>query len=593
MLIMGVVVAYAVIEKMVKNAQGDSSPHQDVQILRTGARVQSTQRWAAAEQTLKTRDPTWNRQTFLARIGKAFVQTQEGWSRQDLAKVQAYVSDGIYERFSLQIQEMKQDNLRDHMEQIRVVQSEIVQMESDAVFDTVHVLIRASVVNYRVHLKTNAWVEGSKSPETFGEIWSFFRRPGAKTLAKPGLIEGFCPNCAAPIEIGRAAVCGSCSSYLRSGEHDWVLAEITQECEWVVTDGKSIPGLDRMRKADPGFHLQHIEDRLSVVFWRTLVADRLGNPDPVRKFALPAFVDEMAARYACNDKGIRSIFTGCAVGSVEVVGVYAVESLDRLFVEVRWSGRLSDIDQQGKIIKRASAPKNIHNIFCFQRRHGVITEWKNTLMSSHCPNCGAAESGSELICSYCNHAYNDGAKEWVLEKYIAPHDAEFREYLKQIKLLDGTFREELPIKIPVAARPAASAPTRAILLRSPADGIRWLATVMLADGVIDDKEMASLRGFAERCRVPTAKLMEIVEAAKVQTALPAFNMSKEEVREVLKMMIAMGLADGAVGEAEMAIIRTAGQKVGYAEADLSLLIAFEKNRLLTEAKKALGQPPSA
>ena len=35
----------------------------------------------------------------------------------------------------------------------------------------------------------------------------------------------------APVDIARAATCKACNAFLRSGEYDWVLSEITQTCE--------------------------------------------------------------------------------------------------------------------------------------------------------------------------------------------------------------------------------------------------------------------------------------------------------------------------------------------------------------------------
>ena len=74
------------------------------------------------------------------------------------------------------------------------------------------------------------------------------RRPGAKTLARPGLLEGHCPSCGASLPIADAAQCAACKSWVNSGEHDWVLVTITQASEWEFPDpDREVAGWPAMR----------------------------------------------------------------------------------------------------------------------------------------------------------------------------------------------------------------------------------------------------------------------------------------------------------------------------------------------------------
>ena len=47
-----------------------------------------------------------------------------------------------------------------------------------------------------------------------------------------------------------------------------------------------IPGVTGYRATkDRGFNIRHLEDRASVVFWRKVMADRIGKIDPLEKMA--------------------------------------------------------------------------------------------------------------------------------------------------------------------------------------------------------------------------------------------------------------------------------------------------------------------
>ncbi len=379
---------------------------------------ESAKKAAAA---LGARDPGFALPAFLERVKTAFSLIQTAWSEQNLAPVQAFLSDGVFERFSLQIDDLRRDRIKDVMEKVSVLGQEVVKLDSDSHFDTFHVLITASAVNYRAHLDSGEFLGGSKNPDRFSEVWSFIRRLGSKTSGKKGLIEGFCPNCGAPLEISRAASCKACGSFLRSGEYDWVLSEITQISEWNVSEIRDISGLQAFTANDPGFNVQHIEDRTSVIFWRSIDCRRQGKVEPLGRYSTEGFQKEFSKEIAPDASGERPGFANSAVGSVEVRGVVQGDPMDKVFVEVRWSGEPINIDSSGKVVKRAGRPKNSHDIFQLVRKHAVSTDTRLSLASSTCPGCGAPETSAvENLCPFCNTAYNDGSKEWVLARIERP-----------------------------------------------------------------------------------------------------------------------------------------------------------------------------
>jgi len=572
--------------------------------IRRGTKAQGQVEQAKAVARLLSRDKEWNKGSFIFRIRKAFLLIQDAWSKRDLSKAQSFLSDGVFDRFTILLREYKDAGLRDHLQDVKILDAEIKQIETDSIFDTVHVAIRASAVNFRVDAKSGKYAEGPSIPEIFEEVWSFIRRPGVTTLKKPGLIEGYCPNCSAPITIARVGICEVCNSYLRSGEYDWVLSEITQACEWKINENDEIPGLSSFRKIDPGFNAQHIEDRVSVIFWRHVLADRLGDAGPMKKFTLPAYIQELSERFKPASAGARQYFGRCAVGSVEVGAIIPSDQFDRIFAVVAWSGVIMTARPDGKVDAGSKNTRRINNAFIMVRKHGVKTETKASLDSSHCPSCGAPEQDPlEFTCKYCGTVLNDGSQDWTLEKIVSPNDEEVTAAVRQARGLDhpqAVAQTQAPLDpsgsgpFPVSVSVPASSPVPSLgptlNSRSSAQLLECLVATMLADGVIDPKEMAILKDFGGRNGVPEARIQEVVatlqgkDTGKNTLPLPD---TPEEGREILKAMASMALADGRLSDDEFSLLRDFGRKIGLSPLDVKMIVRKERTRLFQEGKQAL------
>ncbi|MFH5803491.1 TIM44-like domain-containing protein, partial [Alienimonas sp. DA493] len=286
--------------------------------IRRGKKVQERDRREGALQKVRDRDPAFTEELFLDRVSHAFLTTQYAWSEQNLSTCRAFLSDGVHERFELYIGMQKAEGIRNRMKRVTVGSARIVSVESAPHFDTIHVRIAAAAVTYNESLTTGKRVSGGSDsrPTPFTEVWSFSRRPGVQTSADRSVLEGRCPNCGGPVAIVDRAECPQCGSIVNSGQYDWVLAEITQDSEWVVPPaGAAVPGWEELRRADPHLNVQHVEDRASVVFWRAMMA--VYHDD----FALAAPVVQRGAETVPRrwHRGEDRFWKTPAVGVVELV----------------------------------------------------------------------------------------------------------------------------------------------------------------------------------------------------------------------------------------------------------------------------------
>ncbi|MFA5138002.1 MAG: TIM44-like domain-containing protein [Elusimicrobiota bacterium] len=491
---------------------------------------------------LKQLDPAFDPGAFLERAKRAFLAVQKAWSDGDMAPARAFVSDGIMERFTILLDQQRGDGIRNLMDQVRVIEARILQASAGPRCHALHVSFHASAVDQYFSIKTRERVRGLPTPQEFVEVWSFLRRPGAKTLQRPGLIEGACPNCGAALELADAARCSSCGNWVNSGEYDWVLSEITQSCEWAARHDCGMQGFDALAESDPWLDAQFLEDRASVAFWRWQQALRLGDPAPLRCVATEAFCRGFSAEPAEKRRHYRDPAVGC----VEVLAFETAGGREYCHAMVRWSGR----EHRASAGPRTPGIQVLcEHVFVLERRQGVKTDMRAGLSSLRCASCGAPPSQRDAAaCGQCGTPFNDGSRGWVLSRMVSLHDW----------------------SAPTQA-PRATGRSRL----SPAAALWFLASAMLADGRKDAKEMALLRLFARRRGVPGEELRAVLEAAEARRIEFGPPKSSEEAGELLEGMITLCLIDGELSEPEERLLVAFGGKLNVS-AEMVLALARRK-----------------
>lgn len=557
-------VILAIVFYGVKTGAGGAVVYHQASTIRQGRRLQDVGARERAVAHLKQRDTAFDPDILRQRITQAFTRVQTAWSNQNLDTVRAFVSDGIFERFSLQIQEQQERGVRNRMEQVSVLSVEIAQLTSDDFFDTLTVAIDASAIDYEEDLKTGKPRTPRGTPEAFREYWSFIRRPGTESLRGNGLIEGNCPNCGAALNLNEAAVCTSCGALVRSGQYDWVLAEITQACEWRAEEPVEIPGVKELRSRDPGFSVQHLEDRASVMFWRLMASLRKGKVNAIRKMAADSFCTELENDLKPDADGTRRYPVECAVGTVKTLAVVAAEPNDVALVEIRWSAGLVEQDAKGRLQQTAAAAVKT-DVYVLARRHGTVTDVGRALSSAHCPGCGAPEhDGNSHACEYCGAVLNDGTSDWVLQMRRPPYDPEIEQWRKEAQTgLQAAGASVAPGSLELAA---------------------WMVAVMLADQRIDDEERELLRQYGAKRNIPEtrmAQLIRAVENGQMQSPEPR---DRQQAGDWLEEMAAMAVADGFVDDREKRALKTLATRLGMTDVDIQQVLARKRRETYQKAR---------
>ena len=234
----------------------------------------------------------------------------------------------------------------------------------------------------------------------YQEVWSFVRRRGKRSKQGVPALEGQCPSCGANLPISEVVKCEYCQALVNSGEHDWVLAEITQPEEWRAEPAVGqVPGLEELRSRDPSISRQELEDRVSVSFWKWVEARSTGKPDKLSRFCMQPPLDE-AARHALAL--IKTPLREVAVGSADLKRIDSKDGIDRATLEIRWSAA-------------ADQGPPTHHRHSFVLGRAAQVQSRRGLSSLDCPSCGGPlASSDEVTCRYCNTPLTGGKHEWAL-----------------------------------------------------------------------------------------------------------------------------------------------------------------------------------
>ncbi len=343
---------------------------------------------------LLAHDKSFDPERFLSRATVAFSKISDCAARRDFAVVGTFMSDGQAEtrRIGLMLEDI--DGVRWDTGDLELLAPAIRWVESDRLFDAIHVAFRGRCRERRIEAATGKVISESQMGD-FAEIWTFVRRPGRESHQRPGLIEGCCPNCGAPVQLADAGRCASCKSWVNSGEYDWVLTNTARTMDpdgWMPSeDWRKHRGLSLLGQADPEANLHFLLDRAQIAFWRWRLANAQGDPGALRAISSEAFFAK--------------------AGPLLVKSRPAALRLDELRFEEFATDNGFD---RANFCARCGYEGTTQ--LTLIRKVGAQTNARSGLCSTRCVNCGAPPTRRDrATCEYCATPFNNGGSHWVLD----------------------------------------------------------------------------------------------------------------------------------------------------------------------------------
>lgn len=571
--LIGIPILIVVIYLMYKGSQQAKEVHTSATLRRGMQRNVRAEHDNSLSQ-IKRQDPDFSFEIFTSRVQNAFIKSQNAWCAQDITKIRPFVSDGIYQRWNIQLAEQKNSGVHDKMENINVFSVLLDNYEICGNTEEMTVRINASAIDYQISLKTGKLIHGSKEPESFVEYWTFLRRKGAKSIRdKDGLMEGHCPNCGSPVGINENAICANCNALLRSGEYDWVLSEITQEAAYSRQSSASVTGLQTLQEEDPQLSPRMIEDRASVIFWRWAFAGKLQKTDDCRGCCTAEFIESLKKSII---KQPGQFYANCAVGAVDLLGITPGEDYNTAVIEITWSGIKTITDENGKTRKGDQAI--YRHLFALKRKCGVKSIKANGVGSAHCPNCGAPESATDNgQCAYCQFLLNDGSSQWVLDDIYTRSSSAGQELI-------ATLRQNMSQVSTTRSAPESDNLSSNGFNMSAYALMAWLCKLAASDGEISDSELKVLNATAKARNLPQLTIDHMLQAA-IKGNLDAPEPSDlQEAKLWLEALARLALADGKVSREEKEMMLAAGRKLNFSDFDIDKIIKQQKSQMLRQLR---------
>jgi predicted lipid-binding transport protein (Tim44 family)/uncharacterized tellurite resistance protein B-like protein len=466
---------------------------------------------------LQARDPQLTEASILDRVRNMSVILREAWCAGDMRPARAFVSDGIYSRFQVQLSLMRSEGLRNVMSDATILYTTLEAVSTNPPLDAVHVRFTAQARDLNVPLQASSdqiqhALRGAPlAPYT--EIWTLVRQHGAVTKLAASDVGKRCPSCGAPLDPGAIIKCKYCNALVASAEHDWVLAEITQASEWYPESHERVDGLDQLRQDDPGVAREVLEDRASYLFWKWMEAARLRSPLPLRKCATPEFVANAANMHPVM--GTQDV----AVGAADAILCDPGPEGDRdlVYVKVYWSAKF----QPGA----ASTP--MQTVARLSRKAGVTSKLSMTAVV--CQACGAPLTDSDNSrCDRCNCELTAGDQAWVLDGMMPPGHVRSRGLDVSVHVPDWM--------VPNIADPRE----RAVLFAQ-------MAACMASDGRLGKAEKKLLRMCAQRWSLPEDMVVQVFASPSLAQAAP---IAVSQPQYFLAGLVSAAMADGKVDASE-------------------------------------------
>lgn len=491
-----------------------------------------------ARRVLQGRDPDFDPQAFLERTRQIFLDVQEAWFRRDLTPARHLMSDGLHRRFATLLGLSRMEGRRDALADVRLLGAGILSIGGTESFDVISVRLYASLRDTEVDAALSdeqARAKATRAAEQrFTEVWTFVRRPGAKTREGYDLVQGRCPNCGAPFSGGATNKCEYCDAIVNSGRYDWVLSEITQESEY-LPHAKSPPGLRPLLARDQDCAAEVLEDRALMLFWKWLEGRAKGDVAPMRKVSTGAFVQEQAQ--AIERHGAARLKLP-AVGGAHVIAVETdVDGFDRVHVDVRWSA-VASFNERERVAQFSDRPRPRRHVVTMVRSSSARPNQGGGMSNERCGVCLAPLSDNDRpTCEFCGHDLTSAAQEWQLAS-LAP----FESWQRPLRHQPSEER----------ALPAVALASERVRL------LQLMAAVAVADGHVDASERRLLKQLSRRWNVPWEEievLLGMTDGAALFDAVAP--QGPDQAEAFLRELVAMAKIDGRIDRRERRLIEQA------------------------------------
>ena len=387
---------------------------------------------ASGVAAIREADPQFETETFLQRAEMAFLLVKRAYQDRNAHAGRAFMSDDLWRPWSQEIARLTEQHQRPLLEDLNVRGMQVPYVAHEPGGDTIQVhfdyVAAVSVVDDRAERKPSR----RDDDERLGELWTFQRQAGAKTVVSGGVTASKCPNCGALLELDEDGVCRYCKADVTSGRYDWVVTGTDQD--WFR--GASTPaafgaaqmgpeeGLSTIEAEDPAFDVETFRARAQQAFFALQQAWQDRDLHSSRPFMSPGlYLGWSSQVQQLIELHKKNVLEGLRIDGLDVVKVIHGQAFDDVTCRITATCADYEVDERtGRTIFGERRPTRFTEYWTFQRSVGVQTTGRS-ILDKVCPNCGAPLEINQIgECRYCNAAVTSGRFDWVLSRIEQEED---------------------------------------------------------------------------------------------------------------------------------------------------------------------------
>ena len=491
----------------------------------------------ALPQSFVSKNTDFNVSLFKEKVRTSFKEIQNAWMLQDLSSVRKWISDGMYQRFNTQFLMMKQIDQTNEISDINIHNVFIDDVETDGVFDILHVGIQYTMYDGFESGKYTQLNDGG--PSSLTEYWSFIKKSGVKE--KDIYHSNNCPNCGGqlPANGGETARCPYCSTITYLGDYDWVLAEITQADDYLNSNskfekqGKFAQRILSKIKNKNDFSLQNLEDKASNGYMQMMTAFMLKKPETARRFV----ADNLYAKIESKIKTEPNyLFFRLYLNHVTSFDYFQKENKDNIVLALKRS-------QQRIFIANPDKP-TFENVITSQNEVLILSRNinaqmpKGSLYAHSCPNCGAPIKDTvDTNCTYCTAQLNSTEFEWIISEWMTAAEYETWKKTDAPTLANNKKLDDLDELYDVRDY-----------------AFNNMMVMIAADGVFAKEEMDYANMIAKKWNYSTYKLQGLLDMAKQKELVIRMPENPKKKEKIIAQMEKVANLDGNISIEEAKIL---------------------------------------
>lgn len=178
------------------------------------------------EELLDT-DPDFDEAALCGQISNLYVRMQNAWTAKDFSVMRPFFTDGLYQQFDRELQQIAAAGKTNHIDDIGVLDVSLLGWKEKDEKQWLTARVKTRITIYSTDDQTGKIVSGSKKEVKLMEYeWTLVRASDQKTFGEEEVRSVHCPNCGATLSINHSAECPYCGSVVTCNEYGWTIAQI-------------------------------------------------------------------------------------------------------------------------------------------------------------------------------------------------------------------------------------------------------------------------------------------------------------------------------------------------------------------------------